>query len=272
MVDIASIVIAALALVGTVASAGIATWYAFYSERRKRLSESEQILSKYRDPLLLAAQDLQSRLYNITQRGFVGGGKGENPVHTVQYTSFLVGQYFAWIYILRREAQFLRFDTDRTNLNRAVTGLLNDIAYTFATNSFDAPHDPYLHNLPYMLWRGEQRALGELMAVSDDNQLYCMGFVAFHKKWEEDPSFRMWFQPIVDGLEPEGDRRDLRFRRVQHLLVDLVRVLDPKAIHSDVFTMAYADGAVLCSCSNCSRPGRSSLYRSGIMTCLSMQY
>lgn len=253
MVANASIIIAALALIGTLASAGAATWFAFYSDNRKLLSESEKVLSKYRDPLLLAAQDLQSRLYNITERGFVGGGKGDNPVHAVQYTSFLVGQYFAWIYILRREAQFMRFDTNRNN--RTVTKMLNDIASTFATNSFDNDN-LHFRNLPCMLWRGEQRALGEMMAIPDNNQLYCMGFVAFHKKWEDDPSFRAWFQPIADGLGPEGAKRDLRFRHLQHLLVDLVHILDPDGMHSEALGMSYCEGAALCSCSHCSHPGK----------------
>lgn len=253
MIDVVSIIIAILALIGTVASAGATIWFGFYSDNRRRLSESEKVLAKYRDPLLLAAQDLQSRLYHITQCGFVlgtsGGGKGENPVHTVQYTSFLVGQYFAWIYILRHEAQFLRFDTSSNT--RAVTKLLNNIAFTFATDTFTT-EDPYFCNLPCMLWRGEQRALGEEMVINDNNQLYCMGFAAFHKKWEEDPSFQAWFQPIVDGLGPEGATRDLRFRRLQHILVDLVHVLDPDGMHSEALRMSYCEGAALCTCSSCS--------------------
>ena len=253
MVDIVPIVIAVLALVGTLASAGTATWFAFYSDNRKILSESEKVLSKYRDPLLLAVQDLQSRLYNILDLGFIGGGKGENPVHTVQYTSFLVGQYFAWIYILRREAQFMRFDTDRNN--RAVTKLLNDIAHAFATASFETD-DPRFWNLPCMLWRGEQRALGEMMAVPDNNQLYCIGFAAFHQKWEDDPVFRAWFQPIVDGLGSKRGARNLRLRRLQHLLVDLAHTLDPDGVHSDALSMSYCKEAALCSCSHCSRLGK----------------
>jgi hypothetical protein len=37
-----------------------------FLNERKRLSESEKLIAKYHDPLLLACPDLQSRLYNIS--------------------------------------------------------------------------------------------------------------------------------------------------------------------------------------------------------------
>jgi len=255
MVDIASIVVAILALIGTVCSAIATAWFAFYSDDRKRASESEKVLSKYRDPLLLATQDLQSRLYNLTENRFVGATReGEdNHISMIQYTCFLVGQFFSWIYILRREAQFLHCDTDRNN--KAVTKLLSDIAYTFGTDTFGTG-DRSCHNLPLMLWRCEQRALGEVMTVVDNNQLYCMGFTTFHTKWEEDLKFRPRFRPIADGLGPTGVARGLRFRHLQHLLVDLIHVLDPDGIRSEASRTFYCRDVALCSCSNCSPGGK----------------
>jgi len=83
MVDVASIIVAVISLVGALVAAGFTAWFTYFSDERKRLSESEKLIAKYRDPLLLACQDLQSRLYNITDQGFsiffrVGGE--QNPI------------------------------------------------------------------------------------------------------------------------------------------------------------------------------------------------
>ena len=65
MVDV-SLVIAVISFVGTLLKAGLTAWINYFSDERKRLSKAEIKIVKYRDPLLLASLDLQSRLYNIT--------------------------------------------------------------------------------------------------------------------------------------------------------------------------------------------------------------
>ncbi|KAK5626754.1 hypothetical protein RRF57_002469 [Xylaria bambusicola] len=64
MADMISIVIAVISLVGSIASASITGWVAYHNDKAKRLSESNALVAKYGDPLLLAAMDLQSRLHN----------------------------------------------------------------------------------------------------------------------------------------------------------------------------------------------------------------
>ena len=83
MVDVASIVVAVISFVGALVAAGFTAWFTYFSDERKRLSESEKLIAKYRDPLLLACQDLQSRLYNITDQGIskffrMGGEQKKN--------------------------------------------------------------------------------------------------------------------------------------------------------------------------------------------------
>src|SRR2546421_7758617 len=107
MVDVVSIVISVISFLGALLAAGITGWFTIYSDERKRLSESEKLVAKYRDPLLLAARDLQSRLFNILDNNllgrFVNVPEESKNIGLICYTSFLVGQYFAWTYILRRK-------------------------------------------------------------------------------------------------------------------------------------------------------------------------
>lgn len=139
-----SIVIAVIALAGTVISVGTSTWMTLHSEEHKRLSALEKVLAKYREPLLLAAQDLHSRIYNITENHlmlYYQRPDQHDPDSTnrnddlLRYTCFLFGQFFSWVYILRFETQFLCFVTD--SRNQEFIRSLNDIAITLSTdNSF----------------------------------------------------------------------------------------------------------------------------------------
>ncbi|KAF8586914.1 hypothetical protein K439DRAFT_1631206 [Ramaria rubella] len=251
MVDIASIIVAVVSLVGAAISAGVAAWATFYSENRKRLSAGEILMAKYRDPLLLAARDLQSKLYNIMGPDknlltFLDQGRRRRQ-YVYQHTAFVFGQYFSWVYILRREAQFLRFPTDREN--RMITHALAAIEKEFLTSR---------SNDPFMIWKGEQQALGELMTVEEEKQHYCMGYATFCARWREDTLFRRWFDGVSDGVtllhEEQPERRagvDQRLRRLQHLLVDLIEIADPKGLWYDIVHTQRCVRAVDCQCRSC---------------------
>jgi len=134
MVEVVSIIIAIVSFVGALVAAGITAWVTIFSDERKRLSEAEKLVGKYRDPLLLAAQDLQSRLYNIVDQEFTRLINDDERAkdNVLKYTCFLVGQYLSWTHILRRESQFLRFSTDKDN--RDISAVLLDIRFAFLTH------------------------------------------------------------------------------------------------------------------------------------------
>jgi hypothetical protein len=255
MVDVASIVLAVVSLVGAIGAAAITGWFTFYSDYRKRLSESEKLVAKYRDPLLLAASDLQSRLFNIVDKGilnyFDAPHQRQRDILTI-YTCFLVGQYFAWTNILRRQAQFLCFSTDKQNKQLADT--LATISHVFATDGEYGPEQPFL------LWRGQQMAIGELMTIKEDNgedkELVCLGYAAFTKKLE-DEGFRQWFEPIIEGIVTLFEQRgqatgaDHRLRHLQHLLTDLIFLLDIKQVRSGGTDSRRCRKSPQCACSKC---------------------
>jgi len=187
MSNTVSIVIAVISFVGTVATAGVAGWLTYYSDKRKRRSATNQLLAKYRDPLLLAAYDLQSRIYNLETHGWEYlGSRGD---YLRSHTCFLIGQYFAWVYILRRESQFTCFETESEN--RELADQLRAIEKAWGSSA---------DNSIWELWRGQQIGIGELLTVEGQSgQLNCMGYVAFMSKWK-DTEFRAWFYDIQTDI------------------------------------------------------------------------
>jgi hypothetical protein len=250
MVDIVSIIIAVVSLVGSLVAAGFTGWISFYLDQVKRRSEAKALVHKYRDPLMLAAYDLQSRLWGLVQQNLLRYTEDENKKDLIYvYTAFLVGQYLSWTYILRRQAQFLRFSTDKTN------GQLNQIL-DIITNEFSL--DRHVGEDPFMLWRGQQMAIGELMTLAEEGQLYCMGFAAFAVKYQNDADFKKWFQPVESGItllvkaSAEGNTvANYRLRRLQHQLVDLVLLLDQDRIASTPHKQLKVDAAHDCRCDKC---------------------
>lgn len=166
MVDVSSIVVAILSLVGTfiIGIAGLV--YTWNSDERKRRSEAENLVAKYRDPLMIAAHDLRSRLYGLSDLGLeFHRGDADNRDNLRTYTAFVVGQYLSWTYILRRKAQFLKFSTNKKNND--LTRILAQITDCFASGSLKTDPD----GTPFTLWRAHQIAIGELMTVHDGTEL-----------------------------------------------------------------------------------------------------
>ena len=84
----------------------------------------------------------------------------------------------------------------------------------------------------FRIFRGEQRAIGEVMGVDatiDGNtRRQCVGYAAFVEK-RRDPAFSRWFQRLehdVGLLAAEPGRHDERLYRLQQALIDLVDFLD----------------------------------------------
>jgi hypothetical protein len=96
MVDIVSIIIAVVSLIGSLVAAGFTGWISFYIDQVKRRSEAKALVHKYRDPLMLAAYDLQSRFWGLVQQNLLRYTEDENKKDLIYvYTAFLVGQYLS---------------------------------------------------------------------------------------------------------------------------------------------------------------------------------
>jgi hypothetical protein len=210
-----AIVIALIALAGSVLSTIVTVFGAPALQARR---DAKKALDTYREPLLAASYELQARLYNILQLKFVEkyisddtAGK-RNPA--IESTLYVFAQFLGWREIIRREVQYLRFS--RNGQTREIGRLLRDIGETFLADKYGSQ---------FMIWRVEQRGLGERMIESADNKMTCLGYASFI---ERRPTMQEWLRPLEDDLENMRDGGRKRLTELQHLLLELVRQLDDK--------------------------------------------
>jgi hypothetical protein len=164
---------------------------------------------------------LQSRLYNILKLEFLRkyylAGDEAQKTYAVQNTLYVVAQYLGWSEILRREIQLLSFS--RSRRTRAVAMCQRRVVEAFQDDSRELGR-------PFLLWRGEQRAIGELMIDDHGAQVRCLGYAGFLGR--EDTGFRGWFRRLEAEIASIANEPNRRLVELQHALVDLVRELDPK--------------------------------------------
>ncbi len=195
---------------------------------RTKQEQADELRSRYRDPLLSAAFDLQSRLGNIVGNTFLvrysNAPDEASRLYARQSTMYVLAEYLGWVEVLRREIQFL--DLGDELANREWVGALEDVRDIMARDTLD----PALR-----IFRAEQRAIGELMLTppSDQNgarHLACLGYAAFVQRLEQDPNFGRWFDKLsadVDLLASEPDAHTQRVVLLQNALIDVLDLLDP---------------------------------------------
>jgi hypothetical protein len=141
--------------------------------------------------------------------------------YAILNTLYVVGEYFGWVEVLRREVQFL--DLGDLETNRHLSNLLVNITKAFGTNDLETT---------FRLFNGEQRAIGEIMLVprsSDGSTGYeCMGYATFVEKMSA-PEFARWFSKLrkdIEKLANESDASKERLILIHDRLIDLVDFLD----------------------------------------------
>jgi hypothetical protein len=209
----AAIIIALIALAGSVIST-VAT--VFGSPALKNRNDAKTSLQAYREPILAASYELQARLHNILCNQFIEmyivDDSLDRRESAIQSTLYVFGQYFAWREIIRREVQYLRFSRDQTT--REISRLFRDIGEAFLADGYGSQ---------LMIWRVEQRGIGERMIEVTNGRIACVGYASF---LELAPSMTEWLGPIERNLEVLDDGGRSRLRDIQHLLLDLVTRLD----------------------------------------------
>src|SRR6266498_1902375 len=165
------VIVAVVSAAVSLGSAVLAGWMTTWSVQRTRRYESlieaqeraqtkaeqaEAVLSRYREPLLGAAHSLQARLYNIVQQNFLVAYLGPDDAvderYARDYTVYVLAEYLCWAEIIRRDMRFLDLGSEEGN--RELVRKLN--ATHGAIGNERRPR-------ALRLFRGEQRAIGELM-------------------------------------------------------------------------------------------------------------
>jgi hypothetical protein len=228
---------AGLALAGAVASglfSGRTNRQAHDLERQRRIETeveaAERILEQYRDPLLDAAQNLQSRLYNIVDQDYfaryLNCGDPAEEKYAREYTLFAIAEYLCWAEIVRRELRFL--DLGDVPRNRQLLAHLSQIQLTIQTDRVASP---------FKVFRGRQRAIAELTMVptgaGEGPRTECIGYAAFSRRLHSDEEFAEWFGQLYSDVDvvAQSDRAgNVRLVRLQRDLIDMIDFLDPTAV------------------------------------------
>ncbi|HGM4930571.1 TPA: lysogenic protein [Serratia marcescens] len=189
----------------------------------KRL-DSEFRSSVYKEPLLNAAFDLQSRLYNILNMKFIEVyyllGSERQRHYVINNTVFLFSQYLAWTEAVRVDIQCI--DLGNSEMTRRLSLMQRNISSTLQSDRYN----PIL-----MVFAGEQRAIGERMLKSIDGKLSCIGFGEYLSSEFNlhDPLMEMLTDEVKkvasNVLEASG-----RLSALQHGLIDMLDFLDPDFI------------------------------------------
>jgi hypothetical protein len=219
----APIIVAIIALVASAVTAGISLYGQTRSEAVATRREAQATLRRNREPLVAAAYEFQSRLFNILRQQFlkkyyVAGDKKQRE-YAVKNTLYLVGQYLGWTEILRRQIQFLDFS--EVEETREVARLQDAIRDLLAS-------DDERMGKPFMIWRGEQRGIGEQMVEEGDGELLCMGYASFVA--QTDTTFWTWFEALEHDIDTVAQSPNDRLRLLQHALIDLIERLDANRV------------------------------------------
>ena len=196
------------------------------AEREQRHQEQSAIKAAERvyEPLAQAAAELQSRIFNIVETGWVPLMKRyeSHGDYAVTSTAFLFAHYFGWIEARRQAVLASSGEGGRdVSVQRHIDGVLKVLRRSEDSEGF-------------LFFTTEQRAIGELMLSWDVFEETgtripnVAGYAAFVQRYRSDEEFRNWFAPINSGmaLVSKGDNR--RLVAIQHELVALIDELDPK--------------------------------------------
>lgn len=228
-----SVISAIIAVLGATITAILG--YRLQAQLKSR--EHMDYMGRYRDSLLWAAFDLQSRIYNILfgyeldrhpgRKGFLTGFLLEGTERQANYarrsTVFVFAEYLGWVEIFRRDLQFL--DLGDSRMNQKIMFLLTTISTTLnASYTYDREC--------FRIFRADQRAVGELMIDKDSKpgERRCIGYATFCSMLVAG-ELAEYAQELVDHVELAAREpamaRD-RLTKLQHQLIDLIDLLDPK--------------------------------------------
>ena len=212
------------------------------STEESREWEAQELMRTYHDPLLRSAVDLQSKLFNILRLHlldkFYNNGTEIEKEYTIENTLYVIAEFLGWVEIVRREVQFIDLGNDGEN--RALVRLLDSISESFLSSG--SPET-------FRIFRGEQRAVGELMMIflpaegglwgtdarlpspSRPSRRECIGYATFLEN-QEKPSVSRWFRKLRDDIDElaKGHGHPERLISLQNALMDLIGNLDPEGL------------------------------------------
>ena len=226
-------------------------------ESWKQRRSLDTLYRKYRDPIVLSAVELANRLNEVCNEHpaeFLALGvlscTAPKPSHSserdlyyfhykCQSTIYRLSAFLGWLELYRQDLVFL--DVSESKTNTELQTLLNAIREDLADGTLNSANDwPTWSDA--LIFREEQRAVGEAMIANVNGIRTVMGYGTFVAMFEDTLSTgSRWFQVVTNFLIDPGTEKDFRLVRYQKLvihLVDLVRALDRKRLPEQLGTAA----------------------------------
>jgi hypothetical protein len=109
---------------------------------------------------------------------------------------------------------------ERNEDTKPVTNLVMEIGQTFAKDSHR------MGGQRLMMWREEQRAIGELMILTNvaGAAHRYVNYATFVQRYDE--TFAPWFSGFLDDLVGDNSEQSPRLARIHQLLIELVAALE----------------------------------------------
>jgi hypothetical protein len=243
--------LAIAAMVLSVVSVVVSGWFSARTVRlsheldaeRERQQEQKSALaaaSRVYEPLAQAAAELQSRIYSIVKTGWVDLVERyqSHGDYAETSTAFLFAHYFGWIEARRQAVLTSSGAGDR---DAVVSAAIDDVRQILRKTD---------HEEGFLFYQVEQRGIGELMfsweTVDDTGARlpHVDGYAAFCQRYQEDPDFRGWFQPVHSGIELVAAGQNSRLIEIHRSLLDLIKVLDPTRKYTTRFDLRPIDATV----------------------------
>ena len=222
-------------------------------ERWKARQSLAQVARKYREPIALSAVELCNRLTQIcndyppnfldssllsltTERPTLNSARDPyfrryKLVSTVYRLCSLLG----WIELYRQDTTFL--ETDDSSSKRPGALAIYAIRSDLADGQLNkAPDWQTWHDM--LLFREEQRAIGESMIILSDGARTVMGYAEFSNVFFDNSNINQakWLHIAATFLldpKPSKDFRKIRMQRLLVHLVELANVLSPGRLRDE---------------------------------------
>ncbi|MGY1823286.1 hypothetical protein [Geodermatophilus sp. SYSU D00079] len=180
------------------------------AERRSTDNERE----RYWIPLRDAAAELWGRIDNLRLDGFSHYLNGVQPRHDVALLSTLYrfARFWGAVENIADAEAHLRLRSE----NPLVAEALRSVGKTFASDEFGSA---------FMVWREEQRAIGELIREGGNGLTSrpLKGFATFVGQYDD--VFSRWFASLTADLLSTDLESNARLGRLTHELKSLTRLL-----------------------------------------------
>lgn len=223
-------------------------------ERWKTKQTLQRVYVRFTDPIFLSASDLCNRLKEICERHpapylsskylRVDSERMETNTANDPYfqrykllsSVYRFCSFLGWLELFRQEIVFL--DSGRSLKNRRLENKLNAIRSDLADGQLNTAKDWILWH-DRLIFREEQRAIGEKMIVRINNTVSVMGYAEFCEKLvkpsvdNQDQWIRIALSFIADPSDEDKDFHLIRLNRLIIHLVELMMVLDRKRVRRD---------------------------------------